>query len=72
MLYELLFFLYINYLSNQQNKLFPNFKDFSITYLLTLIIVSSYILDLFSFYIYLIIPFGLILDNKFFNKKLEI
>ena len=72
MLYELLFFLYVNYLSNQQNKLFPNFKDFSITYLLTLIIVSSYILDLFSFYIYLIIPFGLILDNKFFNKKLEI
>ncbi len=71
-IYELLFFLFVNYLSNQKNKLLPKFTEFSFTYLLTLAVVSSYIFDSFSFYFYLIIPFGLILDNKFFNKKLEI
>ena len=71
-IYEFLFFLFVNYLSNQKNKLLPKFTEFSFTYLLTLAVVSSYIFDSFSFYFYLIIPFGLILDNKFFNKKLEI
>ena len=71
-IYELLFFLFVNYLSNQKNNLLPKFTEFSFTYLLTLAVVSSYIFDSFSFYFYLVIPFGLILDNKFFNKKLEI
>lgn len=72
MLYELSFLFYINYLSNQKNKLLPNIKEFSFTYLLTLIIVSSYIVDIFSFYLYVIVPFGLFLDKKILSKKSEI
>jgi hypothetical protein len=71
MLYELSFLFYINYLSNQKNRLLPNIKEFSITYLLTLLIVSSYIIDIFSFYLYVIVPFGLFLDKKILSKKPE-
>ena len=69
--YELLFFLYINYLSNKRKKFIPNIREFSIVYLLSLLIILTYIFDNFNFYLLLTVPLGLIVDFKVIYKKVE-
>ena len=67
--YEILFFLYINYLSNNRKNFIPNVREFSLMYLSSIFIVSTYIFDFFSFYLFLIIPLVLIFDFKVIYKK---
>ena len=69
--YEILFFLYINYLNNNRKKFIPNVGEFSLMYLSSIFIVSTYIFDIFSFYLFLIIPLGLIFDFKVIYKKID-
>lgn len=69
--YEFLFFLFINYLSNKRKKFIPNIREFSMVYLLSLIIISTYIFDSFNFYLFLIIPLGLSIDLKVIYKKVK-
>ena len=69
--YEILFFLYINYLNNNRKNFIPNVRDFSLMYLSSIFIASTYIFDIFSFYLYLIIPLGLIFDFKVIYKKID-
>lgn len=67
--YEILFFLYINYLSNNRKNFIPNVREFSLMYLLSIFIISTYIFNIFSFYLFLLIPLGLIFDFKVLYKN---
>ena len=69
--YEFLFFLFINYLGNKRKNFMPNIREFSMVYLMSLIIISTYIFDSFNFYLFLIIPLGLIVDLKVIYKKVK-
>lgn len=69
--YEALFFLYINYLSNNRKSFIPNFREFSLMYISSILIVFTYIFDIFSFYLFLIIPLGLTFDFKVTYKKID-